>query len=319
MKLHSKMPMLIIGFGSIGRRHYKNLLHFGYKNIAVFDPIDKAFEGFEKVNRIKNLNQNIAKNFLVAFICSPNNLHIRQALICAKAGCHLFIEKPLSHDLKNVGTLNRICQEKKLITLVGCNMRFHPCLGFIKKYLELGKLGKIYSIRHEFGYYLPYWRPNQDYRKNYAAKKGTGGGIILDDIHEFDLLFWLNDFGPVVDYKIIYNRASSLAIETEDQAVGTFLFKNKTLGVVICDYLDQNYSRNCKIVGEKGSLEWSFKENIVWLKEKDNTKKIFMVKNFDFNRVYLKEMEYFLNCVRKKQRTFNPINMASNLLKHCLK
>lgn len=198
-------------------------------------------------------------------------------------------------------------------------MRFHPCLEFIKKYADSGKLGKIYGIGHELGYYLPYWRPTQDYRKNYAAKKSTGGGIILDDIHEFDLLFWLNDFNKVTESKIIFNHASDLEIETEDQAAAIFLFSNKVLGTVQSDYLQKNYTRKCKVVGERGELEWDFKENKVLLKTKDNIKMLFKVDNFDFNKTYTKEIKYFFDCVKNKRNTYNSIEIAGGLLNYCLK
>ena len=312
------MKILIIGFGSIGKRHYKNLISLGYKDIAVFDPSDEAFGGFDGIGRIKKLNADSAKGFDAAFICSPNNLHIKHALTCAKAGLHLFIEKPLSHNLNGIKKLENICKKKNLITMVGCNMRFHPCLEFIKKYISDRKLGKIYSIRHELGYYLPYWRAKQDYRKNYAAKKSTGGGIILDDIHEYDLLFWLNNFNKVTKSKIIFNHVSNLEIQTEDQAAAVFLFRNKVLGTVISDYLQQSYSRKCKIVGEKGELEWDFKENKVWFKTKDSIKKLFEVKDFDFNRTYIKEVKYFFDCVKNKKDTFNNLQIAGKILKYCL-
>ncbi len=255
---------------------------------------------------------------MAAFICNPNNEHIKAAIKCAEAGCHLFIEKPLSHNLAGIQKLLKICDKNRLITLIGCNMRFHPCLKFIKRYLEEKKLGKVHSIVHEFGFYLPYWRPQQDYRKNYAAKKETGGGIILDDIHEFDLLFWLNDFGPVKDVKFIFNKVSNLEIETEDICFATFKFKNRVLGMVRCDYLQQSYSRKCKVAGEKGNLEWDFKENIVWLKTKEDNKKLFEIKNFDFNNVYIDEVKYFFDCLAKKKKTFNDIGIASEILKFCV-
>ena len=90
--------------------------------------------------------------------------------------------------------------------------------------------------------------------------------------YEYDLLFWLNNFDKVIKSRIIFNRASDLKIETEDQAAAIFLFENKVLGTIISDYLQQYYARKCKVVGEKGALEWDFKENTVLLKIKDNIK-----------------------------------------------
>ncbi|MFH1662267.1 MAG: Gfo/Idh/MocA family oxidoreductase [Candidatus Falkowbacteria bacterium] len=314
--MNKNIKIIIIGFGSIGQRHYNNLLNLGFSNIFIYDPDEQLIINSEF--RIKNINHENLKNFDVAFICSPNNLHIEHALKCAQAGCDLFIEKPLSHNIDKIDKLINICDNKNLINLVACNMRFHPCLNFIKNYLDENKLGEIYNINHECGYYLPYWRPDQDYRKNYACKKETGGGIILDDIHEFDLLFWLNNFNDVFDYKLIFDKVGDLEIETEDSCIASFKFKNKVLGLVRCDYLQKNYSRNCKIVGEHGNLEWDFNENVVWLKTKDKIEKLFEKENFDFNNVYIDEVKYFFDCVEKRKNTFNNIKIAKDVLKYCV-
>jgi len=314
--MNKNQKIIIIGFGSIGQRHYRNLTKLGYKNVFVFDTDPDKITG-SKIKVVKKMDQDTLKQFAIAIICTPNNLHIKDAVKCAKAGCQLFIEKPLSHNLTGIDKLIHRCRSQGLVTMVGCNMRFHPCLKFIKEYLAKRKLGRVYSINHEFGYFLPYWRPDQDYRKKYASKKSTGGGIILDDIHEFDLLFWLNDFAAIKETKFIYDKVSNLNIETEDICIASFKFKNNVLGSVRCDYLQQDYSRSCKIVGEKGNLQWDFKENIVWLKNKQGMKKLLAVKNFDFNKVYLDEIDYFINCVNKKQSTFNDIKRADQVLKIC--
>src|SRR3989344_7698673 len=263
-EIDKKTKIVVIGFGSIGQKHYKNLLALGYNNVFVYD-VDKG-KIAAGVKTLLVLDEKKIKGFDVAFICNPTSEHIKTVTVCARAGCHLFIEKPLSHNLSGIADLAKICREKKLIVLIGCNMRFHPCLRFIKDYLTVGKLGKVWSIRHEFGHYLPAWRPGQDYKKNYAAKKESGGGIILDDIHEFDLLFWLAD-SKVVESKMISNKTSDLKIETEDQAVGIFLFENRIIGSVFSDYLSKKYLRQCFISGEKGNLSWDFNKNEVIFKK----------------------------------------------------
>jgi len=85
-----------------------------------------------------------------------------------------------------------------------------------------------------------------------------------------------------------------------------------------CDYLQQSYSRTCKIVGEKGNLVWDFNENIVWLYTKEKRHQLFKVKNYNINNMYIEEIKYFLNCVEKQQPTFNDIKIAAATLKYCL-
>lgn len=315
--MNKNTKIIIIGFGSIGQRHYKNLLKLGFKNIFIYDS-DKTKTLNEK-NVLKKISLEKMKQFNIAFICNPNNAHISSALLCAKAGCHLFIEKPLSHNLKNIKKLSEICRKKKLISMVGCNMRFNPCLKFIKNCLSKNKLEKIYSIHFDTGFYLPYWRPNQDYRKNYAAKKSTGGGMILDGIHSFDLIFWFNNFINAKKTSLIFDKTSDLEIETEDNFIASFIFDNKVLGSIRGDYLQKSYSWSCKIIGKKGNLTWDFKENSVWLHNEKGHKKLFEMKDYDFNNPYIDEIKYFLNCVEKKHYTFNDIETGLSVLRYCLK
>ncbi|MDX9893234.1 MAG: Gfo/Idh/MocA family oxidoreductase [Patescibacteria group bacterium] len=305
--MNNKIRILIIGFGSIGKRHYRNLFQAGYQDIDFYDPKVIKYE-----NRISlpEVSKKILANYGVVFICTPDNLHIKYALMAAQAGCHLFIEKPLSDSLKNVKKLRSIIKQKKLISFVACNMRFHPCLIKMKEMVNRGSLGKIYSIRNEFGHYLPAWRPGEDYQSIYKS------GIILNDMHEFDLLFWLNNFKSVKSKTRISGNVSNLRGVGEDQAVVSFEFNNKVFGTVHCDYLQKKYSRSCKIVGEKGNLNWNFDDNIVWLENEKGRKMMAHYKSYKINESYLREIKYFMGCVINNTKTSNDVIRATAILEH---
>ena len=144
-----------------------------------------------------------------------------------------------------------------------------------------------------------------------------GGGIVLDDIHEFDLMFWFNNFQKAVDYKIIKNKISDLETDTEDIAAGVFQFENGVIGTVRCDYLQQKYTRTCKIKGEKGNLFWKFKANTVTLQENEKDSVIFET-DFDYNNVFILQFEHFFDQIEKKQETCNNVETAKNLLQYLL-
>lgn len=307
--------ILIIGFGSIGRRHYDNVRSLGFKRVYVYDSDNKKTRGQPAIQKITPA---ALRQFTAVLICTPNYLHIKQALLCAQAGCHLFIEKPLAHALLGISKLQALSARKKLVVMVGCNMRFHPCLRFIKQYIKEKRLGKIYHIQHEFGHYLPAWRPGTDYRKNYATRKSTGGGIVLDAIHEFDLLFWLNDFNKVKEHNLLSVKISSLTIDTKDACLASFLFQNKVLGSVACDYLQRAYTRKCKITGEKGNLEWDFNTNIIWLATDKGKKKLLAVKKYDKNKMYVDELRHWFACMAKRQKPEGNLLEARTVLSYLL-
>ncbi len=311
--MNKDIKIIIIGFGSIGRRHYKNLQRLGYKNVHAFDVEKRKLE--PGIKTIEQLTTKAMRVFDIAFICTPTHFHIKTALIAARAGCHLFIEKPLSNDLKDVDKLISICKQKKLIVMVGCNMRFEPCIKKIKELLEKKFLGKIYAIYLEYGRYLPYQRLGVDYKKVYASNKKMGGGIMLDDIHDFDLLFWFNNFAKVIKAQFLFDRLSDLQIDVEDICMSQIKFQNNIFGSIRCDYLQQYKNRICKIIGEKGNLAWDFRDNVLYFEyfgknNKEVKKKVFAPHSKNPNQPYIDELEYFLGCIEKQQPTFNDIEKS---------
>ncbi|MFC1585959.1 Gfo/Idh/MocA family protein [Fibrobacterota bacterium] len=294
-----KKRFLVIGCGSIGKRHIGNLLKLGVEDITAFDIDKRRLEEVEagfKVKTLDSLEKAYESSPFAALITAPTNLHLPLAVQAAGHGCHLFIEKPLSHNLDGVDELLDIVKVKKLITLVGCNMHFHPGLRKVKELIDQGVIGNIVSARVEFGQYLPDWHPEEDYRKNYSARKELGGGIILDAIHELDYIRWL--LGEVTDIACFFGKLSNLEIETEDTASMLLRFKSGAIGEVHVDYVQREYSRTCKITGNEGTITWDVGTACVrcFKTAKGAWEEILDFSEWNPNHMYLDEMNYFLNC-----------------------
>ena len=194
-------------------------------------------------------------------ICTPNNLHIPIALKACEENCHIFTEKPLSHNLDNVDRLIKLAEERNLVLMVGYCLRFHPALIFIKKVIDERKIGNILSFRFEVGSYLPEWRPGSDYRKNYAVSPSSGGGVILDLSHEIDYIQWLG--GKVREVFCYSDTLSDLEIKTEDTAEILLRFENRAIGEVHMDYVQRAPRRDYQIIGDKGTILCDYNEETV--------------------------------------------------------
>jgi predicted dehydrogenase len=236
------LKILILGYGSIGKRHITNLKFLGYNDICVYD-IDRELVASVGKNydlpTVRSMCEGIDNKPDVAFICVPNHLHLSMAIPLAREGIHLFIEKPLDINLDNFSELSKIIVKNTIINMVGCNFRFDEGLKLIKNFLVEGQIGVPLTLRAVFGYYLPDWRPGSDYRKNYAAKKETGGGVILDRIHEFDYVLWL--LGNVSSVSGFSRSTGSLDIETEDVADIILKHTNGVISNIHIDYLRREY------------------------------------------------------------------------------
>ena len=142
---------------------------------------------------------------------------------------------------------------------------------------------------------------------------------MLDDIHDFDLLFWFADFSPVKTSHIFTSKLSNLDIDVEDICNALFQFQNGIIGNVRCNYLEQYKHKEIKIVGEKGSILWDFRGNAVWFesmkKSRESRRKIFRGAPADDERSYFQELKYFFSCLENRRSTFNDVSMAFQTLK----
>ena len=151
------MKFLVIGCGSIGRRHAKNLLSLGHKVIATDVSADgrKKAEAELGIKTFPSLAAALAQKPDAALVCTPPSTHIELAKKALLSGCHAFIEKPVSDSLGGIDALEKLAKMKKKKVQIGYNLRFAPGLAKLKELLDSGKYGKVLSGRVIFAQYLP--------------------------------------------------------------------------------------------------------------------------------------------------------------------
>ena len=311
------MKALVVGGGSIGARHLQNLKALGIDTLGVVE-IDECrrsalSEGCNVVG-FETLDGGLDWRPDFAVIASPTYLHVVQALQAARSNCHLFIEKPLSHTEAGLEVLQEAINSRNLITLVGCNMRFHPGPAKVKMLLEHNAIGKILFAHIHTGSYLPEWRPGQDYSKSYSANASLGGGCILDCIHEIDLARWY--LGDVEDVFCRAEHLSSLKMDVEDVAILVCKHSNGALSEIHLDYVQRTYERGCQIVGDKGSIFWDYRQGQVrWFDSITGQWKTFsQADGWTVNRMYIDEMQYYLKCLEERTPTMLPVGDACRLM-----
>lgn len=309
------LKILVVGYGSIGKRHVNNLMKL--KNVEILVCSKNKDTDQLKKNGIQvydSLAKCLDEKPDIGFVCNVTSLHVKTAIKLAQNGCHLFIEKPLSNSLADISRLITLIRKKKLITMVGCNLRFHKCIQEIKKQIQNNEIGRIISVRAESGSYLPNWHPWEDYRSSYASLKKLGGGVVLTCIHEIDYLCWF--FGNVDQVFSFTGKFSDLEISVEDLSAILLKFKKNIIAEVHLDYFQQPDFRSCKIIGTVGTIYWDSATNEVHLYDTNKRKWIRKIKleNYERNEMYIQELSYFINCVKNKKTTMNTVNDALKTL-----
>ena len=320
--------VLVIGYGSIGRRHVLNLLNYTDFKIIIFSKRKNIVKNDFKTisndvlsNRLEisnSLDKILLKNPKIAFISNETSKHIAIALKLVKQGIDIFIEKPLSNSLINIQKLEKIINIKKLVSMIGCNFRFFPPFIEIKKLLNKKAIGKIYSIQIENGSYLPDWHPYEKYEKGYAARKILGGGVTLTQIHELDYLCWF--FGLPLEVTTVMDKVSNLELDVDDINESILKFSNSSIAKIHLDFFQRPFYKSCKIKGSKGIISWNSDENKIKLfnlnKQKWNEHKILNNYNISSNKnnqMYVDELLYFLNCIKTRNQPMNNISEAKTI------
>lgn len=320
--MHSiPLRFLIVGCGSIGKRHIRNLLSLGAKEIVAFDVRRQQRRDVTTelgVDTVERLETGWERGPDVVVVTAPTSLHVPIALKGAFRRCHLFIEKPLSHCWDGVERLLDLVRENALVTLVGCNMRFHPGLMTVKNLLLEQAVGRVLAARVEVGQYLPDWHPWEDYRQSYSACNRLGGGVILDAIHEIDYIRWL--IGDVVAATCLAGKLSQLEIETEDVAALLLRFQNGAVGEVHLDYVQRAYSRTCHVIGEEGTIHWDYTAGQVrWYSAHTRQWRLFSnPPEWEPNQMYIDEMRHFLNCLERTEMPIVDVFEAARVLQIAL-
>jgi predicted dehydrogenase len=312
-----EFSILVLGAGSIGRRHLANLRALGVKRLAACDPDKQRLRHVASelgVDCFDDLQTALSDwRPVVVFICTPPVYHIEQALAAIRAGAHVFVEKPLSGRIaQDIDELEREANARNCLVQVGYNLRFHPGLQKIKELLDQGMIGEVLWAHAEAGQYLPDWRPWQDYRQSYTARSSLGGGILLDGSHELDYVLWL--LGHPAEVLCMAGKVSSLEVDVEDCACVLLRMEHGAIVEIHLDFVQRGYSRHCKIAGEKGTLMWDFSAREVRCFDGGSKEWHSFPYSFEPNEMYLAEVRHFLDCIASGQRPHVGIREAVRVL-----
>ena len=230
-------PIVVLGAGSIGERHIRNLWSLGYKNIIVYRQRNLALRDIGKaaVKIFTNWNEIVCLQPLAAIICTPTSQHLKQTFECIEAGMHVLVEKPLAHKDFNDEELVSLAVKKNRLIQVGYMLRYHPLLQKAKSFIEHATYGNLVNIQSYWGEYLPGWHPWEDYKISYAASKDMGGGAALTLSHDIDAVNWLTGCLPAY-FKTIHNYKSQLNINADAAFDAIFSYTNN-----VTDHVHVNF------------------------------------------------------------------------------
>ena len=309
------MRVLFCGLGGIGQRHLRNLRtllgdrlevhafrvrrnrHKLQDNLTIEPNAD--LETDYRITVHSELDKALAVKPEVVFICNPSSLHTPIALAAAQAGAHIFIEKPVANSMAGLDELLSVVTVRKLVCYVGYNFRFHPGPIRMKELIDSNFFGNILTVKAEIGEYLPNWHKYEDYRQMYAAREDLGGGVILSQIHEMDLIYWF--FGLPATIACRGGKLSNLEIDVEDTASSLMQYEGPLGRFPIAlhqDFLQRPPVRTFKVAGDAGVAEMDFMQNCLKIYGEQGDKlEDLTFPEFKRNDMFLNQTRHLLECI----------------------
>lgn len=311
--------ILIVGFGSIGKRHARNLLNLGYKNILAADVNKKTFDTFEKKGGIR-FYQDYKKTISsekpnIIFVCTPPSTHIEIATYACMTDCDVFIEKPFFNKTAGVDALISKVALKKKIVMIGSNWQFREAYVELERLIKSKKYGRVIGGNATVSYFLPTARIGDDYKKTYAAKLDEGGVVLDTGSHILPYLIRL--FGDLEKVNIIKSRLHLIGIDAEEAALITCTFKSGAIISVWMDYVSKNARHMLDLVFESGILNVDLRRNKIFLINNKSKKEILSA-NSDLNKMFVDELKYFLDCASLRKKPFYGLSEAKKDLRFLL-
>lgn len=315
-----KIRMLFVGLGSAGQRHLRNILRL-YKDevkISAYrtsnrqdvynDSLEivpgKRLDDIYPMEIFRDYGEALSAGQDIVWITNPNLMHIQMAIDAAKGGAALFIEKPLSVNMKGIDELQAIVRKEKNFVYIGFQNRFNPAIKDIKRIVSQGTYGRVIDVYVEVGELVTSMHRYQDYRTMVETRSDMGGGVIMCQIHEIDYLYYL--FGMPKEIYSVGGQYSSLEMDVEDTAT-TLMRYHYGVGefpvVLHQDYSQFPPRRKGRIVFEKGRVEFDLLLPQVRVDAGD-LHKVITYHEFQRNNMFLEEDRRFVEDWREHRKSF---------------
>lgn len=318
------MKALFLGLGGVGQRHLRNLLQIMPDvELGAVRHSDRAFEiGYDlkpdysvnimekySITRLTSLNDGIAWKPDFAIIASPTSAHMEQTTALVQAGVPVFLEKPISASSEGLNELLTMSENNDVPVMVGYMFRFHPGVQRFMELVAKQATGRPHTMHIQLNSYMPAWHSYEKYNDFYAGRKDLGGGAVLSEIHEIDLLTAM--LGSPESVVSTGGKLSSLDMDVEDTACALMEFSidERIFPVTLqMSFIQRPPTRCITLYGERGTIKWEGMTSTVTMDEVEKGQSIEDYSDFDRNQMFIDELMHFIDCIKNNSSPLTSLN-----------
>jgi len=189
----------------------------------------------------------------IVSICTPNDLHVEQAVLAAKAGKNMYLEKPIALDLEGLRKVRDAVRKGGVKTIVGFVLRWNPLFMTIKQLIEDKAIGRIFYGEVDYFHGIGPWYKQYEWN----VKRAIGGSSLLSaGCHAVDGLRWfVRDEAVEVESYSTHSHSKNFEYEYDPTSVTILKFRGGSIGKVASSLeCVQPYIFNIMLLGDKGTV-----------------------------------------------------------------
>jgi predicted dehydrogenase len=302
----------VVGTGSIGRRHLSNLRQLGVTDVLAVSEHSRRTElrvDDVDVPVVLRYDDVLDSTIDAIVIGNPSSLHLDYLRRAVEAGKDVLCEKPVATSAGGIAEVIAAARARDVIVGVGHQFRFNAQLERFRSRLDAGEVGTVIDVQANLGEHIADYHPDEDYRSSYAARADLGGGVLLTQIHLFDLLNWI--FGP---FEMVFGtggQRTELDIDVED-CVSFMLVSAAGLPVHgHLDYVQRPKRMTVNAIGQSGAIEWDYHANrLTYTAPATGAVPEHDDRPFERNEMFLELMRDFLDAVDERRPPRSTIHDA---------
>ena len=302
--------ILVVGTGSIGRRHLRNYKELGCEVSAVDPRGDRLNEAAEIglknwYFQLDDPSQDCFKGVDGIVIATPPSLHFGQCIEVLKHNIPIFLEKPGTKTLTESQIITQNSNFSSDRLLLGYCYRWWPSIQKLGQYIQDGKVGKIYSADFRMSAHMDDWHPYEKYDEWFLARGDLGGGCLMDENHFLDLmiLWW----GMPKSITATLRTIGPHDIDVEDNVDIIFEYEDGKVITMHLDMLARPHEKKIIIRGSEGTLKWDtstdYELNYICFDNRPESRYLDTDEfQFDRNDMFMHEARQFLNIIDGKTK-----------------
>lgn len=256
--------ILIVGSGSVGKRHARNLAALGCRISCVDPREDRVRELAAEVPAVatySSVDEALGRrtDLTGVVIASPTAFHPSDVAAAVRAGYPVLLEKPVAKTAAEAHAMRLAAEHGKVPVLLGYTWRWWPPLARVRELLRAQAIGRVLHVQFHMSAHLADWHPWEPYQAFFMASAAQGGGALLDESHWIDLMVWL--FGMPERISARVEKISDLEIETDDNVDVLAVYPGGMRVSLHLDLYGRPHEKSIRFVGEGGTLLWSAEPN----------------------------------------------------------